>query len=193
LVLNWFYHLRINYKPLRIDNEPTFRQDELRRRCLRSYSEAVANERQSPRIDGLRDSAISMGSEANPVTGPISRFELVSAELRALGLTLQRLPGEYCVNFRSGGDGTARFADDLDQALELGRAIAAEKAAEQPTTKRPPRRRWRRKRMTPKARRRRFILGHNRRLRARALGKRRGKRKTSAKYVSVGKRPRRRR
>ena len=115
------------------------------------------------------------------LNGPETSFDMVCAELRARGLTLQRLPGEYRVNFRNGGDRTARFADDLDQALESGRAMAAEKAAEQPTTKKPPRRRWRRKRMTPTARRRRFILGHNRRLRARTLRKRRGKRQTSAK------------
>jgi hypothetical protein len=87
------------------------------------------------------------------------------------------LPGEYRVNFRDGGDGTARFADDLDEALELGRAMAAEKAAEQPRARKPPRRRrWRRKAMTPKARRRRFILGHNRRVRGRAMRKPGGKR-----------------
>ena len=122
-----------------------------------------------------------------------SRPEIVAAELRALGLTLRSLPGEYCVNFRNGGEKTARMADDLDQALELGRTMAAERASDPTTTKRPPRRRLRRKKMTPKARRRRFILGHNRRLRAQTLGRRRGKRKTSAKSVFVGKRPRRRR
>jgi hypothetical protein len=106
-------------------------------------------------------------------TDSLSRFELVTRELRALGLTLRRLPGEYCVNFRNGGDATARMAEDLGEALELGRAMAAEAAAR--ATEKPPRRRWRRKRMTPKARRRRFILGHNRRLRARALRKLRGK------------------
>ena len=103
---------------------------------------------------------------------PVSRFELAAAELRTLGLSLRRLPGEYCVNFRNGGDSTARMADDLDQALELGRAMAADKAADRATTEKRPRRRWRRKKMTPKARRRRFILGHNRRLRARAARKR---------------------
>jgi|SRR5665213_1114706 len=146
-------------------------------------------------IDAVRGCANrESGPEAHiPMSDAISRFEVVAVELRTLGLTLQRLPGEYRVNFRNGGDKTARFADDLDQALELGRAMAAEKAAEQPATNKPPRRRWRRKRMTPKARRRRFILGHNRRLRARTLRKRRGKRKTSAKSVFVGKRPRRRR
>jgi len=106
----------------------------------------------------------------------LKTFENIVRELRTLGLTLHRLPGEYCVNFRNGGDRTARVADDLDQALELGRAMAAEKATEQPTTKKPPRRRSRRKRMTPKARRRRFILGHNRRLRARTMRKPGGKR-----------------
>ena len=107
---------------------------------------------------------------------PISRLDLVAAELRPLGITLRRLPGEYCVNFRFGGDKTARMADDLDQALELGRAMATEKAADQAAAKEPLRRRWRRKRMTPKARRRRFILGHNRRLRARTIRKPRNKR-----------------
>jgi len=102
-------------------------------------------------------------------------FDIVVTELRALGVTLQRLPGEYRVNFRNGADSTARFADDLEQALELGRVMVGEKAADSTTAKKPPRRRWRRKRMTPKARRRRFILGHNRRLRARAMRKPGGK------------------
>lgn len=106
----------------------------------------------------------------------MNRNEAITAELRLLGLVIRSLPGEYCVNFRNGSDGTARFADDLDAALELGRAMAAQKAADPNTTKKPPRRRWRRKQMTPKARRRRFILGHNRRLRARTMRKPSGKR-----------------
>ena len=103
---------------------------------------------------------------------PKNAFEIAYNEMRALGLTLRRLPGEYCVNFRDGGDATARFADDLDQALEVGRAMAAEKAGDPSGTEKPPRRRRRRKRMTPKARRRRFIRAHNRRVRARALSRR---------------------
>lgn len=102
---------------------------------------------------------------------PPSRFELVTAELRALGVTLRRLPGEYCVNFRYGGDKTARFADNLDEALEVGRAMATERAAERVSTEKPTRRKWRRKRMTPKAQRRRFIRNHNRRVRARVRRK----------------------
>jgi hypothetical protein len=106
----------------------------------------------------------------------ISRLELVTAELRSLGMTLRRLPGEYCVNFRNGGDGTARLADNLDQALELGRAMAADKAATQAAEKAPLHRKWRRRRMTAKAQRRRFIRRHNRRVRARAMQKRHCKR-----------------
>ena len=104
---------------------------------------------------------------------PRTSFEVASSELRALGITLRRLPGEYCVNFRYGGETTARMADDLDQALELGRAMAAERVAEQATTKKPQRRRWRRKRMTRKALRRRFIRRPNRRMRRRALRRQR--------------------
>jgi len=73
------------------------------------------------------------------------------------------LPGEYRVNFRNGADKTARFADDLNQALEIGREMAAEAATIRVTAKRPPRRRRWRKRMTPKGRRRRLIKQHNRR------------------------------
>jgi hypothetical protein len=127
------------------------------------------------------------------MTDPVSHFELVARELRTHGLTIRTLPGEYCVNFRYGGEKTARFADDLDQALEIGRAMAAEAAANVSPAKKPTRRRWRRRKITLKARRRRFILGHNRRMRARAVGKRQGKRQASTKSVSVVKRRRRRR
>lgn len=97
------------------------------------------------------------------MTDPVSPFELAAAELRALGIVLTRLPGEYRVNYRNGGDGTARLAEDLEQAVELGRALAADAPA-------PAARRGRRPlRMTPKAVRRRKIKAHNYRLRARAL------------------------
>lgn len=105
-----------------------------------------------------------------------SRFDVVAAELRLLGLTLRVLPGEYSVNFRGGGEKTARSAEYLDEALEIGREMAAEAGAKRTTSKRPPRRRRWRKRMTPKARRRRFIRAHNRRVRASALRKQRDER-----------------
>jgi hypothetical protein len=38
----------------------------------------------------------------------LSPFELAQAELRKLGITLARLPGEYRINFRNGADATAR-------------------------------------------------------------------------------------
>jgi hypothetical protein len=102
------------------------------------------------------------------MTGDVpSPFELAAAELRALGIVLTRLPGEYRVNYRNGGDGTARLAEDLELAVELGRALAD--AAPAPTVRggrRP-------LRMTPKAVRRRKIKAHNYRLRARALTKQR--------------------
>jgi hypothetical protein len=48
---------------------------------------------------------------ADPSPSP---FELAAAELRALGITLASLPGEYRVNYRNGSDATARMAETLD-------------------------------------------------------------------------------
>jgi hypothetical protein len=58
-------------------------------------------------------------------TPGISRFEPVARELRALGITITRLPGEYCVNIRNGTDATAQAVETLDEALALGRSMAA--------------------------------------------------------------------
>ena len=41
-------------------------------------------------------------------------FELATAELRKLGITLARLPGEYRVNFQNANDATARTLETLD-------------------------------------------------------------------------------
>jgi hypothetical protein len=59
--------------------------------------------------------------------GP-SPFELAAAELRRLGLDLTRLPGEYSVNFHGASEATAQTAETVDEALDLGRAMAAERA-----------------------------------------------------------------
>jgi len=85
-----------------------------------------------------------------------SPFELAAAELRARGIVLMRLPGEYRVNFRNAGDAPARTADP-------------------PAPARPAQGKRRRRplRMTPKAIRRRMIRAHNHRMRALALKKRR--------------------
>jgi hypothetical protein len=63
-----------------------------------------------------------------------SPFELATAELRKLGITLRQLPGEYTVNFRNGSDATARNADTLDEAVELGRSRPRGRRAATPPT-----------------------------------------------------------
>ena len=97
-----------------------------------------------------------------------SPFEIAAAELRKLGITLARLPGEYRVNFQNGTDATAQTAETVDAALGLGRAMAAERAEAQ-THSGGPRRRRRPRRMTPKAHNKRLRLAQMRRLRARAI------------------------
>src|SRR5947208_2959866 len=103
----------------------------------------------------------------------LSRFELAARELRALGITLTRLPGEYRINFRTGTDATARMVETLDHALELGRTMAAEAPA--PPGPAHGKRDRGPLRMTPKAIRRRMIRAHNRRMRARAIRRAREK------------------
>src|SRR5450432_3615131 len=101
---------------------------------------------------------------ADPSPSP---FDLATAELRALGITLASLPGEYRVNYRNGSDATARMAETLDEALALGRELAADA----PASARPAQGKRRRRplRMTPKAVRRRMIRKHNQRMRSRAI------------------------
>jgi Resolvase, N terminal domain len=78
-----------------------------------------------------------------------SRFELAAAELRKLGIDLTRLPGEYRVNFHNDSEATARIAETIEAALDLGRAMATERSAAAPNSVGP--RHRRRRRMTPKA------------------------------------------
>ena len=96
----------------------------------------------------------------------LSPFELASAELRRLGITLTNLPGEYRVNFHNGADATARMAETLDEALALGRSLAAERPA--PARPAGGKRRRRLRRMTPKAYNKRMRMQQLRRLRAQA-------------------------
>jgi hypothetical protein len=98
------------------------------------------------------------------------RLDTVAAELRAIGITLESRPGEYRVNFRNGKEDTACYAEDLQEALAAGRVMAVAIVPDQtiiPAAKG----KWRRRprRITPKAQRRRMILKHNRRMRARAI------------------------
>jgi hypothetical protein len=93
-----------------------------------------------------------------------SPFELAVAELRRLGITLASLPGEYRVNVHNGADATACMVETLDEALELGRSMAAER----PAPVRPAGGKRRRRRMTPKAHNKRMRMQHFRRMRAQA-------------------------
>jgi hypothetical protein len=94
-------------------------------------------------------------------------------ELRAHGILITCVAGEWRVNFR-GSDATAYVTDDLQDAFDRGRAMAlagrppaAEPVKHEHTT-------WRRPR-TAKASRRAFIRAHNRRMRGRALRNKREK------------------
>lgn len=53
-------------------------------------------------------------------------FQTASDELRALGLVLQKAPGQYRVNFRQGTETTEYLTDDLETALAQGRKMAAQ-------------------------------------------------------------------
>ena len=104
-------------------------------------------------VDGRADPAQADYMTGDPSPSP---FELATAELRALDMTIARLPGEYMVNFRGGRDETAQRAETIDQALQLGRAMAAER----PAASTPVRRRRRPLRMTAKAVNRRRRRAH---------------------------------
>jgi hypothetical protein len=121
---------------------------------------------------------------------PPTLFETARAELHEIGIDLTMRPGLWCVNYRGCDDATAYFSDELADAIERGRAMAADafagfiargrraqeaadkaiaEATGKPVAKM--RRQSRRRRMTPKAQRRRLIKQHNGRLRAKALKK----------------------
>ena len=92
-------------------------------------------------------------------------FELATAELRKLGITLRQLPGECSVNFRDGSDATTtrprHWTKHLRSARQWPQRSRAAGASRGRRSRRP-------LRMTPKAVRRRMIRQHNRRMRARA-------------------------
>lgn len=52
---------------------------------------------------------------------------VVKSELAAIGITFRRTPyDDFRVNFRGGTEESAYFTDDLADALDSGRAMAAE-------------------------------------------------------------------
>lgn len=56
------------------------------------------------------------------------RHDDVKAELQGLGLTFRHRDGEFRVNYRGGTESTAYYTDDLEDARDTGRAMAAELA-----------------------------------------------------------------
>jgi hypothetical protein len=54
-----------------------------------------------------------------------SPFQIASDELAELGLTLKQAPGEYRVNFHAGSPATEYTTDDLADAVQHGRQMAA--------------------------------------------------------------------
>jgi len=85
-------------------------------------------------------------------------FQTASDELKALGLLLERAPGQYRVNFRNGTAATEYTTDDLHAAVMRGR----EMAAHPPAPSEPP--------LGPTGRRfsrRGFMYRHNRKIAAR--------------------------
>jgi len=95
-------------------------------------------------------------------------------ELRARGVLITNCGGDWCVNVRGGTQATEYLTDDLQDAFEHGRAMAAARPAA-PAPEKPPeiiRRKWRRP-MSAGAQRRRMIKAHNHRVRARAIKKQR--------------------
>lgn len=95
-------------------------------------------------------------------------------ELRARGVLITNRGGDWCVNLRGGTQATEYLTDDLQDAFEHARALAASQTAAPAPEKKPPdiRRKWRRP-ISAGAQRRRIIKAHNYRLRARAIKKQR--------------------
>ncbi|MGH6846314.1 MAG: hypothetical protein ACREC0_02410 [Methylocella sp.] len=87
--------------------------------------------------------------------------------MRAQGIIITRLPGEYRANYLNGSEATAASREDLDEALALAQIMAQSApaaAAQNAAADRAPRR----KRMTPLAHSRRLRRTHWYRMRARA-------------------------
>jgi hypothetical protein len=95
-------------------------------------------------------------------------------ELRARGVLITNRGGEWCVSVRGGTQTTEYLTDDLQDAFEHGRALAAVRPAALAPEKPPEiiRRKWRRP-MNARTLRRRMIKAHNYRMRARAIKKQR--------------------
>ena len=94
-------------------------------------------------------------------------------ELRARGVLITNRGGEWCVRAAGGPPATEYLTDDLQDAFEHGRAMAAGRIAAVSSEKSSEIVRKQRRPMSSRAQRRRKILAHNHRMRGRALKKQR--------------------
>jgi hypothetical protein len=85
-------------------------------------------------------------------------FETAYEELKALGLVLQKAPGQYRVNFRHGTKVTEFLTDDLEAALQQRREMAKHPTPPSEPPLGP---------MRPRSLRRAFMYSHNNRVAAR--------------------------
>jgi hypothetical protein len=86
-------------------------------------------------------------------------FEQAYEELRQCGIKLERLPGEYRINYMFGGEATARIVEQLEDALMQGRAMAQQLEPKKKSSTRQI------VALTYKTKRRLKILAHNHRAR----------------------------
>jgi hypothetical protein len=96
---------------------------------------------------------------------PPTLFANVVAELAAQGVQLSARPGEYVVNVRDGTPATAYITDDLNDAIEHGRAWARSLARANPEPPLGP--------TGPRSQRRAMMYRHNKKLAARRAARRR--------------------
>lgn len=89
--------------------------------------------------------------------------------LGASGVLITNRDGDWCVKAAGGAQATEYLTDDLQDAFQYGRTLAASQLAA-PAAEKPPeiRRKWRRP-TSAKVQRRRMIKAHHYRMRARAI------------------------
>jgi hypothetical protein len=90
-------------------------------------------------------------------------------ELRAHGVLITNRGGDWCVRAKGEPEETGYLTDDLEDAFEYGRTLAASRSALPVINKPPETGRKSRRPITAKTQRRRWFRAHNRRVRGRAI------------------------
>jgi hypothetical protein len=96
-------------------------------------------------------------------------FQTACEKLKALGLVLQQAPGHYLVNFRNGTTDTEYQTENLDDALQRGKEMAAQPSPAREPPLGP---------TGPRSKTRAFMYSHNKRVAARRAGRRTAKGKS---------------